>query len=101
MTDFDWVTARAKCSLAAMFEQLRLWVQDDIEKRQALRGKDSIDGEGYSHGFHVSNARNSFSVTLAGQSPEKRTVTFTLEENAIAVSDLGDKLLFRFACHAE
>jgi hypothetical protein len=98
MTEFNWVTERAKCSLAAVFEQLRLWVQDDIEERQSLRAKDSIDGEGFSHGFHVSTARNSFSVMLAGQGrlDEKPTVIFTLEENSIAVSAREDKLLFRF-----
>ena len=36
-SDFDWVTARSQCSVAKMFEELRLGVESDVVTRNALR----------------------------------------------------------------
>lgn len=35
--NFDWVSAREKCSLKEAFESLRLGIKDDVEKRNANR----------------------------------------------------------------
>src|SRR5579859_4990308 len=35
--DFSWVRARAECSVAVVYERLRLQVHEDIEQRKELR----------------------------------------------------------------
>jgi hypothetical protein len=37
MSDFDWVTERANCSLQKVFRSLELGVKADVDKRNALR----------------------------------------------------------------
>jgi hypothetical protein len=37
---FEWVSAQANCTAAAMFERLRLGVKQDVERRNALVGLD-------------------------------------------------------------
>jgi hypothetical protein len=91
---FNWVYARAKCSLAQAFEQLRLEVQDDTEKRQELRGQDHFSGKGYDHGFHCSNIGTKFSVSLS-YANTKCSVTFALGKDAIEILDDTDRMLFR------
>lgn len=39
MVDFDWVTARSKCSAAVLFEQLQADVEADVARAQELLGK--------------------------------------------------------------
>jgi hypothetical protein len=38
--EFDWVSAKAKCTAAVMFERLRAGVKQDVERRNALVGLD-------------------------------------------------------------
>ncbi len=35
--DFDWVTARAACSVSQVFQRLRMQVAVDVEKRNQIR----------------------------------------------------------------
>ena len=35
---FEWVSAKAKCTAAVMFERLRAGVKQDVERRNALLG---------------------------------------------------------------
>jgi hypothetical protein len=37
---FEWVSAKAKCTAAGMFERLRAGVKQDVERRNALVGLD-------------------------------------------------------------
>lgn len=37
---FEWVSAKAKCTAAVMFERLRAGVKQDVEQRNALVGLD-------------------------------------------------------------
>jgi hypothetical protein len=37
---FEWVSAKAKCTAAVMFERLRAGVRQDVERRNALLGLD-------------------------------------------------------------
>jgi hypothetical protein len=93
VADFNWVNLRAKCSLAEVFEQLRLDVKADVEHRQGLRA--SEDADKYAHAFHVSGNRNMFAVVLRGHYTKGGSVTFSLEKDCIAVSGEKDDLLFR------
>jgi hypothetical protein len=38
--DFDWVAAQAKCSAASMFARLQAGVNEDVERRNGLIGRD-------------------------------------------------------------
>jgi hypothetical protein len=40
-SNFDWVNARAACSPVKVFEQLRIQVTNDIERRNEIRGTTS------------------------------------------------------------
>jgi hypothetical protein len=51
---FEWVSAKAKCTAAVMFERLRAGVKQDVERRNALLALDdgfrfefSEDGEAF------------------------------------------------------
>jgi hypothetical protein len=51
---FEWVSAKARCTAAVMFERLRAGVKQDVERRNALvrlddgsRFEFSEDGEGF------------------------------------------------------
>ena len=36
--EFEWVSAKAKCTAAVMFERLRAGVKQDVDRRNALAG---------------------------------------------------------------
>src|SRR5688572_21683642 len=77
MTRFDWVTARAECSIAAIFEQLKLQLQQDVDTRQALsRG---------SHAFRLILSGDMASVVLETREGWHQSVIFRLRESAIEV----------------
>ena len=65
---FEWVSAKAKCTAAVMFERLRAGVKGDVERRNALVDLDdgfrfefSEEGEAFDvarlEGSRVSHAR--------------------------------------------
>lgn len=53
---FEWVSAKAKCTAALMFERLRAGVKQDVERRNALVGLD----EGFR--FELSEEGEAFDV---------------------------------------
>ena len=61
--DFDWVTAQAKCSAAAMFVRLRGTVEEDVRRRNALQDRDdeaTFELTDEEDGFDVSRLVASF-----------------------------------------
>ena len=86
MENFDWVTARAKCSLVEVFEKLRLQVGVDVQTRNKLLS-DPRDA------FSVieSEAKPSFSVIVP--SNPLPSITFSLSDERIGVSHKG-RLIF-------
>jgi hypothetical protein len=46
--DFDWVRAQAKCSAAAMYEQLRARVREDVQRRNGVLDR----GDGWTFEFY-------------------------------------------------
>ncbi len=77
MPEFDWVTARSKCSLAAVFEKLKLGVEHDVEIRHAILGERL--------GFHFIADGGSFSVSLSGPALN-HVVKFKIVSKEIIVS---------------
>lgn len=86
---FNWVTERAACSLAAVFEALKLEVQADVKTRMEQR----LPGAQYR--FSVVSRGGSFTVLLNGNSVQHKSVTFSLTDNSVQVTDLNDKIMFK------
>jgi hypothetical protein len=88
---FDWVTARAKCSAAHMFEKLKMAVSDDVKVRNELVPKDPEFGAAY--GFSVAESHNAIRVVRESQRGSK-TIAFSLEGEEIKVADANGALFF-------
>jgi hypothetical protein len=88
---FDWVTARSKCSTSAVFERLKLQINEDVEKRNAL-----IGGPPSPYIFRVISNGPIVTVLLEGHRL-RASVMFRLQNEFISVSDDNDNLLFHAA----
>jgi hypothetical protein len=77
---FDWVSARAQCSLPNVFRALRLQVEEDVKTRNSLRPNNSP------YEFSVAENADDFTVLLEGKDV-RRAVVFSLAEHAILVRD--------------
>jgi hypothetical protein len=86
--NFDWVTALSECSVAQVFEVLRLQVKSDIETREALRPQTHRH---YAFKF-VSNGRT-FAALVEGHKVH-RVVRFGLEAQSITVRDDKETVVF-------
>jgi len=81
MTDFDWVTAHSEWTAEKAFEQLKAQLQEDVNKRQALR-----KGPPFYYGFKYRHSTNYASISVEGTAIQDH-VSFRLTENTIEVSD--------------
>jgi hypothetical protein len=79
--DFDWVKARANCSSAQVFTELRLGVEDDILEINKIRGSSS---DTVAHLAQNGNG-NTFKV-WRGESPEP-SIKFRMVSGRIEVLD--------------
>ena len=71
---FDWVAARAACSLLVIFEKLKLQIKSDIESRNATRPPNMQ----YAFSF-VDGKTTRFSVVVEGNQV-RDSLEFSLEE---------------------
>jgi len=81
--DFDWVSARAECSLKRVFAKLSLDVQGDVAIREEFSRK-TLDGRT----FRWQEAARGFLVSRTVRQDDKH-VTFVLGDDAIEVSGHG------------
>ncbi len=89
--NFDWVTALSACSIAVVFERLRLQVKNDIETREAMR--EMPKDQHYAFQF-VSNERE-FSALVQGHKIHRSVIfSLSLPSQSIKVRDEKDILLF-------
>ena len=86
MADFEWVTARAKCSVADLFEALKLEVKQDVEIRKSLLPERSY------YGFDFVAKGREFSAVVQGNKIY-HAVTFGQEDQSISVRDEKDVLM--------
>lgn len=86
MDEFNWVTARAKCSPFEVFTILKRDVEIDVDTRNKLR-KPS-DGVR----FALNAGRDSFTVLLEGNQIN-HSVDFKCDTNGITVNENGEKKL--------
>jgi hypothetical protein len=61
--DFDWISARAACSVSQVFQRLRMQVEADVAKRNDIR----TENEKSKYSFQFIAENGSFSVSLDGR----------------------------------
>ncbi len=86
--EFDWVNARANCSIGLLFEQLKTQVEKDMDTRQAL-----CKGPPYYYAFRFKVENNTIIALIEGHRLHE-SVTFRLSGNAIEVMGRDGKLSF-------
>jgi hypothetical protein len=86
LEQFDWVAARAKCSIGVVFERLREQVKIDIEARQRQTERDRH------YAFKFVSEGRMFAALVEGHQIHDVT-SFVLQDDAIEVRD-KEKTLF-------
>ena len=84
---FDWVTERSSCALPKVFDTLRQQVEEDVNTRNSLRPNPPA------YEFLVTHDTGEFAVLLKAKELRK-SVTFSLADNAIKVRDDQGTQLF-------
>jgi len=85
---FDWVTERSLCSVARVFEQLGLEIQQDVDTRNAMRP--AIPQFGFEYAFEMVGDENGFAVHQHAYQVHK-SVTFKRADGYIEVQDANGK----------
>lgn len=86
-SDFDWVKARADCSLPVVFKQLQLSVQNDVERAKALLAPNS------GVMLTVQSQGGRFSVVRSQNRSIPDSVDFVLVRDKIIVKNDEDAFL--------
>ena len=84
-SDFDWVTVRYSCSPAAVFQKVRLEVEEDVRKRNEQCPKD----RGYEFSVVIGHSATAFTVLVSGDSIDQKVVKFSLTRRGITVHKDG------------
>jgi hypothetical protein len=101
--DFNWVAARSKCSVAAVFETLRLRVRDDVQRRNGLLGRNdgwtfefSDEGDGRNHAKVsgvVTFSRNGRRILIHGEDIDvDLTAIVTLDPSGACKLVIGEAM---------
>jgi hypothetical protein len=85
MENFDWVGARANCSLAQVFKQLELGARNDVDAANMKRTPQDR------YKFSVSAEHGRFSVTRESNDALPLSVDFSLERTEI-VACMGNEI---------
>jgi hypothetical protein len=88
MTNFNWIKARADCSLAQVFKQLELGARNDVDTANAQRMAEDR------HKFSISASAGRFSVTRESSRALPLSVDFSLEGNEIVVC-AGNEIILK------
>jgi hypothetical protein len=88
MSEFDWVNARANCSIGLLFEQLKAQVEKDVDMRQALS-----KGPPFYYGFRFRVENDTIIAFIEGHRLHE-SITFRLAGDAIEVMGKDSKVLF-------
>jgi RNase P/RNase MRP subunit p29 len=93
----DWVKERSQCSAGAVFERLKIEIENDVQVRNSLIPK----GHDYKFHFEVTDSRKDLIVSLHGKIFDKTTprdinegISVHIDGSAIIVreNDLKEKL---------
>jgi hypothetical protein len=80
MADFDWVKARAACSLETLFQQLRVAAKRDVDSMNAVLAKDGRPVQ-----CQFGDYSDRFLVTISGNGFPMRRAEFTLKPSEIVI----------------
>lgn len=86
----DWVTQRFACSLPAVFKNLRLQIEEDVNTRNGLRPENAP------YEFFVTDKNDGF-VAEVHAGDTRKAVTFRLAQHAILVADDIGNSMFEIA----
>src|ERR1700687_3113662 len=86
LDNFEWVKARAACSLVVLFERLKMDLKNDVDERHALLSKECP--------YRFTLVTNSKSVKVLVEGPGvSGSVEFRLESPAIKVFTASGQLI--------
>jgi len=88
MKDFDWVAARAACSLPKVFQQLKLEIEADVKARNEKRGENPY------YEFSLIAKNGNLVILVSGNNLPQKTVTIKLTTKGISVHDTDDDFMF-------
>jgi hypothetical protein len=86
-SDFNWVAALASCTMATVFEKLKLDIEADVKSRNALIPKDAP------FKFSFAPSGDGFLVSVVGWNVNPCTIKFILTETAILVRNAKDDVI--------
>jgi hypothetical protein len=86
--NFDWVNARCECSLAVVFQQLKMQIDADVEQRNLKRSPTPY------YAFSVTSTISSITVMLNGNGIQPHLILLKLGDKNIAVYDDNNQLMF-------
>jgi hypothetical protein len=90
MSNFDWIKARAACSAARVFEQLRLQIETDIQQRNDML-------QGAAHSFQMVSEGNKFKIFVSPSLAvpvAHQSIRFQLEGQQIVATDAASATVF-------
>lgn len=86
----DWVARLSSCSLRSIWDSLKLQIASDVAGR-----KQQLAQMGANYGFNVTALNDDVVVSLMGNAVVSRSITISLTDDAIVVTDGTSKELFR------
>jgi hypothetical protein len=89
MSEFDWVKARSACSLAGIYEKLKMDLQEDVKTRQSLRGENDTY-----YGVKIVAKDKRTAVVVEGNGIYD-SVLFILTDDGIDIADKDGKVRFK------
>jgi hypothetical protein len=87
LANFDWITARARCTPFSVFEVLRMQVQQDIERRNALNTQIPANKT-----FLFQSNGQWFAAIYQSYGMSKG-IKFNITQNGIAVQDVESQAI--------
>jgi len=86
----DWVTERSNCSLAKVFETLKIQIQEDVDTRNKVMRSDGNT----TTRFSTTSEASVFSV-FTDSTKTVKSVSFRLSSDMILVCDGNNKEMFK------
>ncbi len=91
--EFDWISARAACSVYQVFQKLRLQVESDVKKRNEIRTEN--EKTKYIYRFAADGGAFSVCLEFLAFEEQERGVVFKRTLSAIDVCSVSEELLFQ------
>jgi hypothetical protein len=87
ISNFAWVSERAKCTTLLVFKEIEIGVNDDIKEINSLRSKDSLE-------FRIVSNNNGDCFEVFRDKDAARSIIFRLINDEISISNRSGDLTF-------